>query len=102
MTSTNTERVELAVGGMTCASCAARVEKRLNRLEGVTATVNFATETATALVPAGTPVDELVAAVVAAVAVDLDTGAVTVTSHDPLDIASIRSAVDEAGYELTT
>ena len=66
MTSTNTERVELAVGGMTCASCAARVEKRLNRLEGVTATVNFATETATAVVPAGTPVDELVAAVVAA------------------------------------
>jgi Cu+-exporting ATPase len=40
-------RVELAVGGMTCASCAARIEKKLNRLDGVTATVNFATETAT-------------------------------------------------------
>ena len=40
-------RVELAVGGMTCASCAARIEKKLNRLDGATATVNFATETAT-------------------------------------------------------
>ena len=37
---------ELAVGGMTCASCAARIEKKLNKLDGVTATVNFATETA--------------------------------------------------------
>ncbi len=40
-------RVELAVGGMTCASCAARIEKKLNRIDGVTASVNFATETAT-------------------------------------------------------
>jgi Cu+-exporting ATPase len=38
--------VDLRIGGMTCSSCAARVEKRLNRLDGVTATVNFATETA--------------------------------------------------------
>ncbi|RCV50157.1 heavy metal translocating P-type ATPase [Marinitenerispora sediminis] len=38
--------VELAIGGMTCASCAARIEKRLNRLDGVTATVNYATEKA--------------------------------------------------------
>ena len=35
--------VDLAIGGMTCASCQARVEKKLNRLEGVSATVNFAT-----------------------------------------------------------
>ena len=40
--------VELAVNGMTCASCVARVEKRLNAIAGVTATVNLATETATA------------------------------------------------------
>jgi len=65
-TNTDTERVELSLGGMTCASCAARIEKRLNRLEGVTATVNFATETATATVPAGIPVADLVAAVEAA------------------------------------
>ncbi|MFG2647111.1 heavy metal translocating P-type ATPase [Streptomyces sp. NPDC048436] len=38
--------VELAVGGMTCASCSARIEKKLNRLEGVTASVNLATEKA--------------------------------------------------------
>ena len=38
--------IELRIGGMTCASCAARVEKKLNRLDGVTATVNYATEKA--------------------------------------------------------
>ncbi|MFE2427431.1 heavy metal translocating P-type ATPase [Streptomyces sp. NPDC059373] len=38
--------VELEIGGMTCASCAARIEKKLNRLDGVTATVNYATEKA--------------------------------------------------------
>ncbi|WP_033817685.1 cation-translocating P-type ATPase [Kitasatospora sp. MBT63] len=41
-----TERVELSIGGMTCASCAARIEKKLNRMDGVEATVNFATERA--------------------------------------------------------
>ena len=40
-------RVELSVGGMTCASCAARIEKKLNRLDGVSANVNYATEMAT-------------------------------------------------------
>ncbi|GAB3186550.1 heavy metal translocating P-type ATPase [Nesterenkonia suensis] len=40
------ERLELEIGGMTCASCANRVEKRLNRLDGVTASVNYATEKA--------------------------------------------------------
>ena len=38
--------VELSIGGMTCASCAARIEKKLNRMDGVTATVNYATEIA--------------------------------------------------------
>ncbi|KDQ00989.1 MULTISPECIES: heavy metal translocating P-type ATPase [Rhodococcus erythropolis group] len=38
--------VELAIGGMTCASCAARIEKKLNKIDGVTATVNYATEKA--------------------------------------------------------
>ena len=38
--------VELVIGGMTCASCAARIEKKLNKLDGVTATVNYATEKA--------------------------------------------------------
>ncbi|WP_262697414.1 MULTISPECIES: heavy metal translocating P-type ATPase [Streptomyces] len=43
---TETSEVELAIGGMTCASCAARIEKRLNRMDGVEATVNYATEKA--------------------------------------------------------
>ena len=41
------ERVTLALEGMTCASCAARIERKLNKLEGVEATVNYATEQAT-------------------------------------------------------
>jgi P-type Cu+ transporter len=41
-----TAQVELAIGGMTCASCAARIEKKLNRMDGVEATVNYATEKA--------------------------------------------------------
>jgi Cu+-exporting ATPase len=50
--------VELEIGGMTCASCAARIEKRLNRLDGVTATVNYATEKARVAFPATvTPAD---------------------------------------------
>ncbi|MEV4387058.1 heavy metal translocating P-type ATPase [Micromonospora sp. NPDC049580] len=40
-------RIELAIGGMTCAACAARIEKKLNRMDGVSATVNYATEKAT-------------------------------------------------------
>ncbi len=55
--------VDLQIDGMTCASCAARVEKRLNQLDGVTATVNFATEQARVQAPAGVTVDELVAQV---------------------------------------
>ncbi|MGW2897269.1 heavy metal translocating P-type ATPase [Streptomyces sp. NPDC001212] len=56
--------VELLIGGMTCASCAARVEKKLNRMDGVTATVNFATEKARVSHPAGVSVADLVATVV--------------------------------------
>ena len=39
-------RIDLSIGGMTCASCAMRIEKRLNKLDGVTASVNYATEKA--------------------------------------------------------
>ena len=55
--------IELDVDGMTCASCAARVEKRLNRLEGVTASVNYATEKARVLTEAPIPLADLIAAV---------------------------------------
>jgi len=56
--------VDLAIEGMTCASCAARIEKRLNKLEGVTATVNFASEQAAVYFdPARVSLDEIVGAV---------------------------------------
>ena len=45
--STVTDHVELPITGMTCASCANRIERKLNKLDGVTATVNYATERAT-------------------------------------------------------
>ena len=68
MTPTTTQdhrfETDLRIDGMTCASCAARVEKRLNELDGVDATVNFATHEAR--VRSGSPVDA--AALVAAVA----------------------------------
>jgi Cu+-exporting ATPase len=56
-------QVELLIGGMTCASCAARVEKKLNRMDGVTATVNYATEKAKVSFPAGIQVADLIATV---------------------------------------
>ncbi|GAA0330012.1 heavy metal translocating P-type ATPase [Streptomyces blastmyceticus] len=55
--------VELAVGGMTCASCAARVERRLNRMDGVRATVNFATEKARVALGEGVTVADVIAEV---------------------------------------
>ncbi|MEU6034089.1 heavy metal translocating P-type ATPase [Actinomadura sp. NPDC047616] len=56
-------RIELAIGGMTCASCAARIERKLNKMDGVTATVNFATEKATVQAPEGVTPEELIATV---------------------------------------
>ncbi len=55
--------VELAITGMTCASCAVRIEKKLSKLDGVSATVNFATETARVSFPATVSPDELIATV---------------------------------------
>ncbi|MGW5071520.1 heavy metal translocating P-type ATPase, partial [Streptomyces cyaneofuscatus] len=54
---------ELMIGGMTCASCAARVEKKLNRMDGVTATVNYATEKARVTFTEGLELSDLVATV---------------------------------------
>ncbi|MER5290491.1 heavy metal translocating P-type ATPase [Streptomyces pharetrae] len=55
--------VELAIGGMTCASCAARVERKLNRMDGVTATVNYATEKAKVTYAGEVTVPDLIATV---------------------------------------
>ena len=55
--------VDLAVGGMTCASCVARVEKKLGKLDGVTASVNLATESAHIVLTRDVSDDELIATV---------------------------------------
>lgn len=66
--STALESIELDIGGMTCASCAMRIEKKLNKLEGVTATVNYATEKA------------------------------RVTTAEPIDPTVLIAEVEKAGY----
>jgi Cu+-exporting ATPase len=58
--------IELVVGGMSCAACAARIEKRLNLLDGVAATVNYATERAYITATGGRDVFELMTAIEAA------------------------------------
>ena len=55
--------VNLSIGGMTCASCVARVEKKLNKLDGVSASVNLATESARITAPSAVSVDDLLATV---------------------------------------
>ena len=55
--------VDLAITGMTCSSCAMRIEKKLNRMPGVQATVNFATEKAHVVLPDGTSVGDAIAVV---------------------------------------
>ncbi|WP_405505609.1 heavy metal translocating P-type ATPase [Streptomyces purpurascens] len=77
--------VELLIGGMTCASCAARVEKKLNRMDGVSATVNYATEKARVSYPAGTEVADLIATVV-------KTG---YTAEEPAPAPEEETAADE-------
>ena len=55
--------IELEIGGMTCASCANRIERKLNKLDGVSASVNYATEKARVTVPEGYDPSDLVAVV---------------------------------------
>ncbi|MFE3643542.1 heavy metal translocating P-type ATPase [Streptomyces sp. NPDC059169] len=61
--STTTTTTELTIGGMTCASCAARIEKKFNRMDGVEATVNYATEKAKITFADGISVSDLIATV---------------------------------------
>ncbi|MEV4802774.1 heavy metal translocating P-type ATPase [Nonomuraea sp. NPDC049421] len=60
---TEDKAVELTIGGMTCASCANRIERKLNKLDGVTATVNYATEKAKVTFPTGVDPQLLIAEV---------------------------------------
>ncbi|WP_028803557.1 heavy metal translocating P-type ATPase [Streptomyces sp. 142MFCol3.1] len=99
-----TSEVELTIGGMTCASCAARVEKKLNRMDGVSATVNYATEKAKVSYPEGVHVADLIATVVktgytaeeppppplpADLPADGDQARTTVSGDDP-ELAALR------------
>ncbi|MBA2768662.1 MAG: copper-translocating P-type ATPase [Sporichthyaceae bacterium] len=86
---TESRTVELLIGGMTCASCAARVEQKLNRMDGVTATVNYATERANVSVADGVTVEDLVSTV-------QTTG---YTARAPQPIAGGDTAEAEAGAE---
>ncbi|WP_244976244.1 heavy metal translocating P-type ATPase [Nocardia huaxiensis] len=73
---------------MTCASCASRIEKKLNRMDGVTATVNYATEKAKVSFPESVSADDLIAKVV-------DTG-YTASVHDPNPVKKTESEGDSA------
>lgn len=60
MSTSQRESVELDISGMTCASCAARIEKKLNKLDGVQASVNYATEKAKVLYPSPIRLEDLI------------------------------------------
>ena len=62
----NSVAISLDLTGMTCASCANRIEKKLNKVDGVQATVNYATEKARVQAPKGTTAQDLIAVVEAA------------------------------------
>ena len=83
--------VDLNVGGMTCASCSARVEKKLNKLDGVRATVNLATETAHVELDAAAAPH---AAGTDGAATDVGPGAV-------LDPEALIAVVEKSGYSAT-
>ena len=92
--STGSEHVDLPISGMTCASCANRIERKLNELEGVQASVNYATERATVdYDPAATAPEQLVEAVEAA-------GYATTLPATELQDAAAQPPVDDAGAAL--
>ncbi|MCO5968468.1 heavy metal translocating P-type ATPase [Actinoallomurus soli] len=98
MTSTTSaapERVELTIGGMTCASCANRVEKRLNKLDGVTATVNYATEKASVSFEPGISTDDLIAQVEkAGYTASLPAPSEPAEAEEPAEDAPVRALRD--------
>ena len=91
-----TTDVELAITGMTCASCANRIERKLNKLEGVTASVNYATEKAKVTFPASVTTDDLLATVESAgyaAALPTSSREVEVTEPDEALVRLVVSAV---------
>lgn len=86
--------VELEIGGMTCASCAMRIEKKLNKLEGVSASVNYATEKATIAAPEG--VDPLL------LIGEVEKAGYTATLPSPPRSALDNDSAEAPDYELIT
>ncbi|NYD35068.1 Cu+-exporting ATPase [Actinomycetospora corticicola] len=86
---------QLAISGMTCASCAMRIEKKLNRLEGVTASVNYATENAHVDHPAGMSTGTLVETVE-----QLGYGATPPSAGEEPDAGHDGSEVDELRHRV--
>ena len=82
--------VDLTIGGMTCASCATRVEKKLNKMPGVIATVNYATERAHVTLPPGTTVADAIATVEATGYTASQPSAIDVDEGDHLDDLEVR------------
>lgn len=98
---TNRRHVELGVTGMTCTSCSSRVQRKLNKLDGVDATVNYSTETATVdFDPTKTDPDQLIE-VVRATGYDAfqlaDPNAASHTEHTPDSAAASTALVQEHG-----
>ncbi|MBB5161742.1 cation-translocating P-type ATPase [Mycobacterium sp. AZCC_0083] len=91
-----TQRVELAIGGMTCGSCATRIERKLNKLDGVTAAVNYATEMARVEFAPSVSTADLIAVIA-------DTG---YTATEPKTVAteddSAHQSSDHDGYDEHT
>jgi P-type Cu+ transporter len=89
--------IELEIGGMTCAACANRIEKKLNRIDGVTATVNYATEKARATVGASLTAADLIAVVektgYTAAEPATEAPPAAVSDHDPLRDRLLVAAV---------
>ena len=90
----DTAQFELAVGGMTCAACAARVQAKLNKVDGVTAAVNLSTERAHITAPAHVPVSALIAVVEAA--------GYSAGLASPAEAGTDEAGTDEAGADEAT
>src|SRR5690606_6190062 len=93
-TSTDTQHVDLAISGMTCASCSARIERKLNKLDGVEASVNLATEKASITFPSALSVADIVATVektgYGATPLEEERARGPVMTHDVVDRDSLR------------
>jgi Cu+-exporting ATPase len=94
-TDPQSREVQLDITGMTCASCAMRIEKRLNRLDGVTATVNYATERAKVTVTSDVDIGDLVSAVEA-----VGYSAAVPSTSSPSEVTDIEAAESDSTAPL--